>query len=303
MAIVVAINNYNYEAFIAECVHSVVSQTLAPERVIVVDDGSSDNSVDVIRELEMADDRLQAVFKVNGGQLSCFNAAMPYIKPEDIVFFLDSDDTYPEDYLETMVQHLAPGIDALIAKPVLFGTDHGPPLAQAGTTELPKVTIYSATAMMLEWQLWLGAAATSGFCVRGRMLNRILPYSDEPGWRICADNVLYFGSFFLGESVRFLPGVRFNYRVHGQNHWFGVRDPEVLERKRVATERLFAWLHSQRTDRDALPRGVRGLLRAWGDYLSLPAPQRRLVGIPKAHALMHRSLRGRWLERGRKVGV
>ncbi|MEO5903551.1 MAG: glycosyltransferase family A protein [Gemmatimonadaceae bacterium] len=84
----VVINNYNYGRFLAEAIESALSQTYLPLEVVVVDDGSTDNSVAV---MDSYDGRIVDVRQENGGMASAINAGF-HACHGDIVVFLDSDD-------------------------------------------------------------------------------------------------------------------------------------------------------------------------------------------------------------------
>ena len=86
----IVINNYNYAQFLDEAIASALNQTYTNVEVILVDDGSTDNSPEIIAKYS---DRLTAIFKQNGGQGSAFNAGFPVSRGE-IVCFLDSDDIF-----------------------------------------------------------------------------------------------------------------------------------------------------------------------------------------------------------------
>ena len=72
MRVSIVINNFNYAEFLGEAIESALSQTHRDVEVVVVDDGSTDHSRDVIAGF---DRRVRAVLQVNGGQASAFNAA------------------------------------------------------------------------------------------------------------------------------------------------------------------------------------------------------------------------------------
>src|SRR5215467_9749990 len=86
----IVINNYNYGAFVGEAIRSALSQTYSRVEVVVVDDGSTDNSRSVLETFGKA---IVCVFKTNEGQSSAFN--MGFAKSSgDIVCFLDADDLF-----------------------------------------------------------------------------------------------------------------------------------------------------------------------------------------------------------------
>lgn len=84
----VVIANYNYAHFLRDAVDSALAQTHADVEVIVVDDGSVDDSREVIDSYGA---RIRAVFKANGGHGSAFNAGF-VVSRGDVIFFLDADD-------------------------------------------------------------------------------------------------------------------------------------------------------------------------------------------------------------------
>src|SRR5215208_719446 len=83
----VLISNYNYEGFLREAVNSALNQTYPNVEVVVVDDGSTDNSREVIASYR---ERVVPVLKENGGQASACNAGFQVSRGE-IAIFLDAD--------------------------------------------------------------------------------------------------------------------------------------------------------------------------------------------------------------------
>jgi len=84
----IIINNYNYERFLAEAIDSALAQTYEDVEVIVVDDGSTDNSRQIIAEYG---DRIIPILQANGKQAAAFNSGFARSQGE-IIIFLDSDD-------------------------------------------------------------------------------------------------------------------------------------------------------------------------------------------------------------------
>ncbi len=84
----VIVSSYNYGRFLKETIDSALNQTYDRVEVIVVDDGSTDDSRAVIAGYGS---RIRSVLKENGGQASAFNAGFA-VSHGDVIFFLDSDD-------------------------------------------------------------------------------------------------------------------------------------------------------------------------------------------------------------------
>ncbi len=82
---------YNVEKYITHCLNSVINQTYENLEVICVNDGSTDNSLNILKEFKEKDKRIKVINKENGGQSSARNIGLKEFSG-DYVFFLDSDD-------------------------------------------------------------------------------------------------------------------------------------------------------------------------------------------------------------------
>jgi glycosyltransferase involved in cell wall biosynthesis len=105
----IVITNYNYGRYLAEAIDSALTQSYGHCEVIVVDDGSTDDSREVIARYEK---RIVPVLKENGGQGSSFNAGFVASHGE-IVCFLDADDALYGNAVATAVAAFA---DCSVAK-------------------------------------------------------------------------------------------------------------------------------------------------------------------------------------------
>src|SRR5262245_6559987 len=110
--VTVLINNYNYAQFLREAIDSALSQSYRRVEIIVVDDGSTDQSREIISSYGS---RVTAVFKENGGQASAFNVGVAASRG-DILCFLDSDDLFYPWKVNRIVE-LFNALDA--AKPLM----------------------------------------------------------------------------------------------------------------------------------------------------------------------------------------
>lgn len=99
----VLITTYNYARFIPAAIESVMSQTLKPDEIIVVDDGSTDNTSEVV--VPYADKGVRYIYKENGGGSSSRNAAIEASTGE-LLAFLDADDRWVPHKLERQVEHM-----------------------------------------------------------------------------------------------------------------------------------------------------------------------------------------------------
>nr|MBP3259004.1 glycosyltransferase family 2 protein [Bacilli bacterium] len=91
---------YNVEKYIAKCLDSIKSQTYANYEVIIVNDGTKDNSVDVINKY-LSDPRFALYNKKNGGLSDARNYGIKYVTG-DYIIFIDSDDYIEPDLLNNL---------------------------------------------------------------------------------------------------------------------------------------------------------------------------------------------------------
>lgn len=106
----VVIPVYNVENYLRECLDSIVNQSLDDIEIICVNDGSTDNSLDILKEYESADSRLKVITQENKGAGGARNTALKIVNGE-YVYFMDSDDTLELDAFEKLY-HLAIESDA-----------------------------------------------------------------------------------------------------------------------------------------------------------------------------------------------
>src|SRR5438093_12916614 len=97
----IIITSYNYGRFLKETIDSALAQSIDDVDVVVVDDGSKDNSREVICSYG---GRIVPILKENGGQASAFNAGFSAARG-DVICFLDSDDLLLPDALAKAIPH------------------------------------------------------------------------------------------------------------------------------------------------------------------------------------------------------
>lgn len=95
---------YNASGFIVKCLDSIVHQTFNEFELIIVDDGSTDNSLEVCREYAQRDERIEVYHKENGGQTSARRYGFERSSGK-YIYFVDADDFLPSDALEILLRH------------------------------------------------------------------------------------------------------------------------------------------------------------------------------------------------------
>lgn len=207
----VVVNNYDYAWCLADAVDSALAQTHPDVEVVVVDDGSTDGSVALLRGYG---DAIVLVLKENGGQASALNAGFAASSGEFVVF-LDADDTLAPHAVERAVAAWAPGVakvqwrlDVVDGQRRRLGYSH-PPASQPAVQG-------DVLADLLRRGRYV-TSMTSGNLFPRAVLQAVLPIP-ESGYRIAADGYLVSVVPFHGDVVT-LDETLGQYRRHGSNSW------------------------------------------------------------------------------------
>lgn len=104
---------YNGQAFLAETIQSCLDQTYEKIEIIVVDDGSTDGTADILTHFQYVDDRVKVIrLEKNGGRSNARNKGIEAAQ-SDLIFTLDADDICLPDRVEKTLKYLKknPGVD------------------------------------------------------------------------------------------------------------------------------------------------------------------------------------------------
>ena len=93
---------YNAEAFLEQCLESIVAQTYRHLEIIVVDDGSTDSSGAISDRWAERDDRIRVIHQPNGGHSAARNTALDAMTGE-LVMMVDSDDVIHPEFTATLL--------------------------------------------------------------------------------------------------------------------------------------------------------------------------------------------------------
>lgn len=178
------ISSYNYERFLGEAIESALQQTAPPVEVVVVDDGSTDNSRQVIAGFGS---RVVPILKDNGGQASAWNAALSRVCA-DVVIFLDSDDVLMPFALEACLESFRDREIAKVHWPLRIVNGDGFATGRLMRPNLPEGDFRRQE--MDSCLLFHGWPPTSGNAWSRRYLDRVFPIP-ESIFRTCPD--LYLG--------------------------------------------------------------------------------------------------------------
>ena len=235
----IIINNYNYGHFLPQAIESALNQTYKPIEVIVVDDGSTDNSHEIIRNYG---NKIIPVLKENGDHASTFNAGFAVAQGE-IICCLDADDQFVLDKVNQIVEvfNSHPEIGWCFHPLKLVNSETGDFLGI--TRAFPNLKEDISTPSDLRNQLEQGAIAfyppsTSALCFRRSLLQQILPMPEI--LKQAADRYLTYSSIFLS------PGFFLNQEltiqgIHGSNDGT-LQQGQKFKQKKARNQILAAYL-------------------------------------------------------------
>ena len=101
---------YNVKQYLTRCLDSVLRQTIPFNKIIVVDDGSTDGCSDICNNYASKHTNIQLLHKPNGGLVSAWMAGLKNVDTSHICF-IDSDDFVADDYLECLEKSLDEDVD------------------------------------------------------------------------------------------------------------------------------------------------------------------------------------------------
>ncbi|APF24142.1 glycosyltransferase family 2 protein [Clostridium butyricum] len=101
----VVIPVYNVEKYLPKCIESIINQTYTNLQIILVDDGSTDNSGSICDEYKKKDTRIMVIHKKNGGLSDARNVGIKYSKGK-YIGFVDSDDYINKKMYEIMMENM-----------------------------------------------------------------------------------------------------------------------------------------------------------------------------------------------------
>jgi glycosyltransferase involved in cell wall biosynthesis len=219
----IIINNYNYGRFIREAIESSIAVHWRNKQIIVVDDGSTDDSRVVI---EGFGDRVIPIFTANGGQARAANAGFERCSG-DVVIFLDADDVLLPTVAQQVMAAWRPGI-AKVQYSLIYVDQELQPLGRQWPVYTAKHTPEWATRSMQETGAYL-SSPTSGNAWNRDFLKEVFPLPTRDEGLHWIDMYLHMLAPFFGEVIS-LASPQCLYRRHGENDSGSARVQAYLAR-------------------------------------------------------------------------
>jgi glycosyltransferase involved in cell wall biosynthesis len=296
----IVINNHNYDRFLGEAIDSALVQSYANLEVIVVDDGSTDASREI---LEAYDERARMVLKANGGQASALNAGFAAAEGA-VVCFLDADDVLRPSAIERAVAGLLRRDTVKAHWPMLEIDEAG---RQTGGLRpgdpLPDGDCQAV--LVQEGPELLRYPPTSGNAWSRRFLERVMPVPEIDTYHFGGSDAYLSTLAPLYGPVRRIEEPQTFYRLHGSNNYAALAFERRLEQNLACYDELceslaahcrtlgidadsdgwrqHSWLHQFRLAREELgaviPPGTQFVLVDQAQVGPEIAPGRRVVPL------------------------
>lgn len=209
---------FNYDAFVADAIRSVLGQALRPQKLAIVNDGSTDGSAAAIQSaLDHAEGvatEIVLIAQPNRGQLAALRRGLSEMSDIDIVTFLDADDTWSSDHLAAV--HQAFAADPLLDVSYSSHWEAYHDGKRRQETEIQPGLMSGDWLRTIFSYAWRGAP-TSAIAVRLDVAVLLFGGAEESGWRICADDLVVLGAAARQMRRRMLATTSVAYRMHGRN--------------------------------------------------------------------------------------
>lgn len=286
----IAITSYNYARFLAECLDSCLAQSVGADQIVVIDDGSTDDTPRILQGYMERFPVIAGIRQANGGMCAATNAAIQRCTG-DVVLLLDADDVLAPRRVEKVLEALRKPIDG-----ALPGWVHHPLMRfSADRAYIGKAPRYPGEAphgSLAERVLHRAQSPVvtlnSGLAFRREVLAAMGPLDSRR--HMAQDLQLRTGAALLS-PLAWIPEALTRYRLHGEADSNDLMaNADKVARSRRCHVGVDAWV------RQLLERRQAGLSASWPsldeqpDYLWLTFLDRWWSQGRRDHALLRRLL-------------
>ncbi|WP_418301553.1 glycosyltransferase [Lysinibacillus fusiformis] len=254
----VLINNYNYAPYLTECIQSVLDQAYSDIEIIVYDDGSTDNSLEILSKFK----NIKVISNSNYGKGHCLNqmnAVYQAFKEStgEVVFLLDSDDYFKKEKVEKVINLFKehPNIDVI---------QH--PLEEVDVNGISKGNIVPVLKNIQDYKNYIYQteslfhlfSTTSALVFKRSFLENVLPLEEDKFSYIAVDTRLMQLSALSASIFTIFEPLTY-YRKHGENDSGKLGD---ISQHRMYTKELYSFFN-----RSAVKNGHSSISYSYDKYL------------------------------------
>ncbi|WAL59161.1 glycosyltransferase family 2 protein [Thermocoleostomius sinensis] len=224
----VLISNYNYGRYLPRAIDSALGQTYQPCEIIVIDDGSTDDSRQII---EGYGNRIIPILQSNGGQASALNTGFTASRG-DVICLLDADDVWLPTKVERVVTALKAYPKASVVYHRVQTVDQ---LEQRRGQPWPPYPVIrgSIAQQVMDTGGWWPFPPSTGLSFPRSFIAKVIPIP-ELEYHLCADAYLADLAPFFGEVIGIEDALSL-FRIHSTNHW---SHPIEIQRRSLHSHEL-----------------------------------------------------------------
>jgi len=182
---------YNTEAYVGECIQSILNQTLKDIELILVNDGSTQKEEDIALKYKDSDSRIKYIKQKNSGVSIARNTGLEN-STGDYVFFMDADDTIDEKFLETSYDKAVSSNSDVVFITGLFSQE-----------EIPEVTATITWSLLIKREFLINNSDAR------------FPEGIQPG----EDGIFSHKVFALTDKISINKSGIYYYRLHEKNNY------------------------------------------------------------------------------------
>lgn len=213
MKISIIIPCYNSERYLGACMDSVLAQTFTDYEVILIDDGSHDDTLSVANCYAQKDSRVRVFSQENAGVAAARNLGLAHAKGEWITF-VDSDDLLPDDALNTLLSGADDQIDMVVCAHETFDETGKREIVIPETRWMDKRGEAQRRAAAL--RLIEGDSVLNIMC--NKLHRRALIEKEhirlKEGVKIAEDALFNLEAVLCGRGIEYVNRVAYSYRTH-----------------------------------------------------------------------------------------
>jgi glycosyltransferase involved in cell wall biosynthesis len=213
MKVSVLINNYNYGRFLDDCLQSLKNQTSKPFEVILYDDGSADDSLEIARKYDF----VKVISNKNYGKKPAFNQGNAIyqaflVSKGDIICLLDSDDFFLKTKLAQVIDAFLSDTNAVLVQNALFEwrENNITKTLNYGVCDKNYLQLYQKE----NWTSFFNPTSCLSF--KRNYLEKVLPIVEDSNWKVWPDVRLSRIAPYYGNVVTLDSPLTY-YRKHGNS--------------------------------------------------------------------------------------
>ena len=209
VALSVIVPIYNNEAYLSECLDSIIGQTLRDIEIICIDDGSTDSSPSILREYSEKDKRIRVITRENSGYGKTMNVGIDEARGE-YIGIVESDDYVDRHMFQTLYRRAKKaGADIVKADYYEFSEKLGERYVRTPTYRGAYGKVISAYTNEEIYHFKMNT--WSGIYRRDFLYYHGIRHNETPGASY-QDNGFWFKTITLAERVVFIRGAFYHYR-------------------------------------------------------------------------------------------